>query len=208
MAEGIRRGADYLEIDVQLTKDRIPVIFHDVDTGPKTGLPGYIHEYTYSELHNRFALPTLEEAMRWGKANNVNFALEIKSYTYKTQHANHSLMEPMYDVIKQTRMIENVEVFGIDYSVLRTLKRIAPELEIGLIVPFIPTDPVALMREMEAMVYLSYVHNLTQEAIRDIQDHGYFVSGAILQSQTLIEYAIQTQVDMFEHDHPEKFKRV
>jgi glycerophosphoryl diester phosphodiesterase len=66
-------GANGIEIDVQLTKDGVPVLFHDANVNDrlttKTGIHGAIKEYTWSELQNEVNLkrggkvPTLKEAL-------------------------------------------------------------------------------------------------------------------------------------------------
>ncbi|MBO4901093.1 MAG: glycerophosphodiester phosphodiesterase [Lachnospiraceae bacterium] len=65
-----RRAVDAgygIELDVQLTKDRIPVVFHDFTLERMTGQPGKVYEYTLEELRE-FRLdgtdeqiPTFEE---------------------------------------------------------------------------------------------------------------------------------------------------
>ena len=39
-----------IELDVQLTKDRIPVVFHDFTLERMTGQPGKVYDYTLEEL--------------------------------------------------------------------------------------------------------------------------------------------------------------
>ena len=39
-----------IELDVQLTKDRVPVVFHDFTLERACGKPGKVYEYTYEEL--------------------------------------------------------------------------------------------------------------------------------------------------------------
>jgi glycerophosphoryl diester phosphodiesterase len=46
----LRRGTRYLEVDVQLTADGAPVLFHDPDLERVCGVPGSIHEHTLAEL--------------------------------------------------------------------------------------------------------------------------------------------------------------
>lgn len=68
-----RLGANGIEIDVQLTKDSIPVLFHDANLNDrlthKTGIHGTIDSYTYEELAKEVELkrggklPTLEDAL-------------------------------------------------------------------------------------------------------------------------------------------------
>ena len=49
-----------IELDVQLTKDRIPVVFHDETLKRVCGVPGKVRDYTYQELQ-QFRLCQSEE---------------------------------------------------------------------------------------------------------------------------------------------------
>lgn len=209
MEHGLLSGADYLEIDIQLTKDGVPVVYHDTALEKRTGLYGYVHEHTLAELReNSPGLCTFEEAMRWGSGRTAWFALEIKTVPLDMQEVNFRLLEAMIPILEKTGMKKRVFVFGPDYQVLKRLKQLDPEVEIGLIVPFIPADPVELMRSMEAMVYLSYIYNMTPEMIRRLQEQGYYVSGAILREEKWVERAYECGVNMFESDYPGKARRL
>lgn len=50
IAAAIAVGARYIETDVQLTKDRVPVLFHDHDLARVCGVPGTIADFTYEQL--------------------------------------------------------------------------------------------------------------------------------------------------------------
>ena len=208
MEEGLRRGASYLEIDVQLTSDNIPVVFHDTEVDAKTGLHGFVHQYSYSQLREHWPLETLEDVMKWGKINDVYFALEVKGVPAFTYDANKALLGPMVDIVKGTGMLENVEAFGVDYRILHELKRIEKSFEIGLIVPFVPSDPVILMKEYNAMIYLAYSYMIDKETAEDLMSSGYYVSGAILKREDYIRHACECHMDMFEHDDPLEAKRI
>jgi glycerophosphoryl diester phosphodiesterase len=206
MEEGIRRGADYLEIDIQMTRDGVPVVFHDTKLEKRTALSGYVHEKEYAELQEKIpGLCTMEEAMKWGKENNVRFGLELKTIPFDMQNVNMRLTEKIPDILQQNSMRNNVFVFGPDYQVLRHLKTLAGEIMIGLIVPFVPADPVLLMKSTGADLYLSYIWNMTPDMIRVLRENGYLVSGAILKDDCWVERAKESGVNMFETDHPEKY---
>ena len=49
-AAALDSGAVYIETDVQLTKDGVPVLFHDNDMMRVCGVKGAIHNYTWSQL--------------------------------------------------------------------------------------------------------------------------------------------------------------
>ncbi|HKQ30420.1 MAG TPA: glycerophosphodiester phosphodiesterase family protein [Burkholderiales bacterium] len=46
----IRAGARYVEIDVQLSADQVPVLFHDAKLTRVCGEPGAVHDYTAAQL--------------------------------------------------------------------------------------------------------------------------------------------------------------
>ena len=204
MEEGLRQGASYLEIDIQLTRDGIPVVYHDTDVSAKTGLPGYVHQYSYAELREHWPLETFEDVMKWGRAGDVCFALELKGEPAFTHEANISLLGPMIDIVRGVGMLDNVEAFGVDYRILKELKRLDPSFDIGLIVPAVHSDPIALMEEYDAMIYLAYSYMIDAGTAADLMNAGYFVSGAILRNEAYIRHVCECHMDMFEHDCPGK----
>lgn len=46
----IAEGADGVEFDIQISKDNIPVVFHDTSLARTTGISGELADYTYSVL--------------------------------------------------------------------------------------------------------------------------------------------------------------
>ncbi|MDO5138277.1 MAG: glycerophosphodiester phosphodiesterase [Oscillospiraceae bacterium] len=205
MERGIHDGADYLEIDVQLTKDDVPVIYHDVRLEDKTPLTGYVHEYTEADI--RAVVPgfcTLREAMRWGKQADAWFGLELKGVPVDTQPANMRLVELLSQVVREEGMTDHVFVFGLDFQVLRHLREVDPEIPIGLIIANVPKDPVALMKEMDACIYLGYIWQMTPNIIKELHEAGFYVDGAILRDKKWQLRAREMGVDMFETDFPIK----
>jgi len=59
----IAAGARYVEVDVQLSADRVPVLFHDADLMRVCGVHGVVHERDHGDLAQ---LPAAETA-RFGK---------------------------------------------------------------------------------------------------------------------------------------------
>lgn len=87
MKEGIRRGADYLEIDLQLTKEGEIVVYHDTELSKKCRLRGYVHEHTLEELQKALPVNTLREVFSWASGKDVCLALELKSVPMDMQGA-------------------------------------------------------------------------------------------------------------------------
>ena len=83
-------GADGIELDVQLTKDGVPVIIHDERIDRTCDGTGFVKDYTLAELRNfnaakkypaygKVTIPTLEEFFAWLKNTELTVNLELKN---------------------------------------------------------------------------------------------------------------------------------
>ncbi|MGB0719487.1 MAG: glycerophosphodiester phosphodiesterase family protein [Bdellovibrionales bacterium] len=92
--EGIHTAADmgvaWVELDVKLTRDQVPVLFHDEDLERITSTAGLVAETDFTDLRELDAgswfgesfigvkIPTLEEAVEVLLARDLGLNLEIK----------------------------------------------------------------------------------------------------------------------------------
>ncbi|WP_173916226.1 glycerophosphodiester phosphodiesterase [Halobacillus sp. Marseille-Q1614] len=84
-------GADGLEIDVQLTKDNVPVLIHDENVRRTTNGTGFVQDYTceqikkldagswFSTKFSDCSIVTLEEFLCWFKTLNMVLNVELKT---------------------------------------------------------------------------------------------------------------------------------
>lgn len=71
-------GADGLECDVRLTKDAIPICFHDRDTKRIAGVKKRIASLTLEELRGITEVMTLEELLELAARNRKEVLIETK----------------------------------------------------------------------------------------------------------------------------------
>lgn len=135
----VESGADYIELDVQLTSDGQLVVFHDEKLDRVTDGKGKLKDHTYAELQQlsagiRFGgefadakIPLLSEVFE-EIGSDVLYNVEIKDYGDTDQ-----------TVIKT---IETIEEFGLEnscyitsfsYNVLKKVKSVSPDIKTGLI---------------------------------------------------------------------------
>ena len=84
-------GIEWVELDVKLTKDDVPILFHDEDLSRTTNGSGLVKEATYEDIQQLEAgswygesftgvkIPSLEEAIEVLINRNLGLNLEIKS---------------------------------------------------------------------------------------------------------------------------------
>ena len=102
----MRNGADGIECDLHLTKDKQAIIFHDYSTERMlTGPSTRINDITLEELHSRkfhcntdpdLTVPTLVETIEFCKQNLLKIFLEIKELKYINETIG--IIDQLFDV--------------------------------------------------------------------------------------------------------------
>src|SRR3990167_1387525 len=82
-----KAGAQWVECDVQLTRDQEAVIFHDTTLDRMTNGSGYVSQSVLSKIKSlrcqKEAIPTLLEWLHCCLKLNINLNLEMKAHTEK-----------------------------------------------------------------------------------------------------------------------------
>jgi glycerophosphoryl diester phosphodiesterase len=115
--EAIRLGIDIVEIDVQVSKDGIPMLMHDGKIDRTTNGKGDLEEQNYEDLRKLRlvangkitdeVIPTLEEALIAAKGN-ILVDLDLK-----TDH-----IRQVINVVKKTKSGKHVFFFDSNYAML------------------------------------------------------------------------------------------
>ncbi|MEM0157509.1 MAG: glycerophosphodiester phosphodiesterase [Thermoplasmataceae archaeon] len=129
-------GADGVELDVQISRDGVPVIFHDFTALRMCGHDNSISAMNFREIRDlRVAgselIPTLKEALELTSGNMVFAELKIsaaKDVTYKK-----NMCRRVREVIEASGMASNVIITSFDHEALRFYRDIDRHQKIGVI---------------------------------------------------------------------------
>src|ERR671938_850947 len=80
---GLELGADWIELDVHLSRDGALIVIHDETLDRTTNGHGLVRERTLAELRQLDAgqgqrIPTLDEVLEWARAHETIVDIEIK----------------------------------------------------------------------------------------------------------------------------------
>jgi|LGOV01.1.fsa_nt_gb glycerophosphoryl diester phosphodiesterase len=135
----VNNGADFVEIDVQETKDSKLILLHDKSFKRTTGIDKSPWELTLNEIKQLDAgswfdaeykdekIPTLEEVIEYSKGK-INLNIEIK-----TDKHNENLVSEVVRVIKENGIIDTCVVTSIDYEALEEVEKYESEIKTGYI---------------------------------------------------------------------------
>ncbi len=140
-ARALDLGADGAEFDVQLTKDGIPVVFHDESLMRITGENRLLKDLTLDELRQfdlsgRFRgecpaqrIPTLEEYFTLVRDRDFLSILEFKTAIFEYSGVEQLVI----DMIRRFQLGDRVVLSSFNHYTLLRCKAIAPELPCGIL---------------------------------------------------------------------------
>jgi glycerophosphoryl diester phosphodiesterase len=186
----LQAGADFLELDVAVTRDDVLVVSHDPGLNPQicTAPPGsrVIRELTLAELrawdcgslkHPQFPkqtpvpgsrVPTLDEVLELGQGNSIQFNVETKIFPDKPHYtpSPERFAGLLLEAIDRHKMRARVVVQSFDFRTLHAMKRLAPEIRLSALCQSGDRDFVSLAREAGAGIISPQYKLVTVEKVR------------------------------------------
>jgi glycerophosphoryl diester phosphodiesterase len=115
-----------MEIDVQVTKDGTPVIYHPADLSVRSNLNGKISDYSYSiiktakiinptNINQKLYIPSLHEVLT--KFKNITFIIDLKSLPAK------KLIDSIAKTLEHSNAWNRVIFYSTDISHYHYLKK-------------------------------------------------------------------------------------
>jgi glycerophosphoryl diester phosphodiesterase len=125
-------GADGIELDVQLDRDGVPVVFHDDTLDRLVGRPGKLSELSSHERAqlrvSGHAIPTLAEVL--GGLGDLECNVEIKSGRLASRQTR-SLVAATAEVIRNSGCADQIIVSSFDPFALVILHRHLPAMALA-----------------------------------------------------------------------------
>lgn len=171
------QGLKMVELDVTLTADKIPVVFHDETLKRMANNPARIDELTFSELQkiqlpNDEHVPSFDEVVKLLKELNLSVNVEIKPS--KPEFAKITAQKA-WECIKANDFQDYVFFSSFEWSSLFELKKIAPNVKLGILVEDISPDWRETAKKLKPFSINYDAQMLTENLINEIHSLGYEV---------------------------------
>lgn len=137
-SDAISVGADFIELDVQQTRDGVLVVMHDSNLKRTTGVNKDIWDVDYADIQNLDAgswfdpayanarIPTLEETLQFVD-KRAKLDIEIKP----TKHGSDTLEQDVAELITRYQYTDACYVTSFSYGSLKKVKEANPEIRTG-----------------------------------------------------------------------------
>ncbi len=127
--EALRQGADGIELDVQLSRDGVPVVYHDRTLARAGGGRRRVAQLDLAELTGFAAgLPTLEQVLRrYGRRTRL--LVEIKTREGRRGQERHfELARTVSGLVTELKLERTTSLLSFDAAVLQASAQAAPRV--------------------------------------------------------------------------------
>jgi glycerophosphoryl diester phosphodiesterase len=213
--------ADMIELDVLITKDGIPVVFHDPVVDKKTDGTGEVNKFTLAEMKKLDAgswfarkyagerIPTLEEVLQWAKGR-IAINIEIKREAVG-QHIKGGVEEKVVHLVRKYQMEQHVLLSSFSYEAAWRIKKLAPEISTGLLYDKkapVNSTPHALTRQYQCDSFNCKWRELKNRWRRELQEQGIPIFIYTVNSTFWIQKIIGAGVTGIFSDRPDRLREI
>lgn len=124
----VEQGADGFECDLRLTKDEVPVLWHNASMLERAGNPGLIAEMTFAQVSRAYPqILTLTEFLDFAVSNKKGVLLETKHPVI----SGNRIEEVIAQTLAETSGIASIDVSVMSFSwfAIEKMKRVDPSIK-------------------------------------------------------------------------------
>ena len=208
-------GCQWIEIDVQLTQDFVPVVIHDQTVDRCTNGKGKVADLTWHELRildagswfdedfHREHIPSLAETLTLVKNAGIHLNIELKTYP---EDDIELLCERVAQIVIESEISSEQLLFSsFRTEALISIAQHLPEVKRGHLWQEIPEAPETTLQQIDAYsVHCDYRY-LTEQQAKHIKSMGYQLFCYTANVPLQVEAHWQWGVDMMITDMPQRY---
>ncbi len=172
----LQEGADWIELDVQMTRDGEIVVSHDANLARVTGVDKNIYDLSYEEIAELDAgshfdpafagerIPRLAEVLAFARERGARLNIELKP----TGH-ERGFERAVVDLVREAGMTNRVVLTSQMYEVLTRVKEIDPAVTTVYVMSLAVGDLRSLSDADELSIE---AHNLTRRLVSGVHGEG------------------------------------
>nr|WP_106779792.1 glycerophosphodiester phosphodiesterase family protein [Lysinibacillus timonensis] len=132
-------GADGIEIDVQVTKDNVLIVYHDLDLKRLAGVNKMVEACSFEELKTvrigkrfwrrftNFSIPSLQQVVEWSNEENVPLNIELKESLLRNNEA-------IIGFLQNLKLPKDSHFSSFHDELLRVVKMQRPDFQTAILV--------------------------------------------------------------------------
>ncbi len=193
-------GADGIELDVHLSKDRELVIIHDETINRTTNNRGRVQDFTASELKtmhrkrlpfqkHKEPIPMLPELLDWFQGTKLLLNIELKT----DQYWYSEIEEKVLALIRQYQIVDRVIISSFNHDSIAKMYALDADVEVAPLFNERLYEPWNYARTLGATAIHPRRNLVTSELIERSQSAGIAVRPYTVNRKQLLQFLFENE---------------
>jgi len=209
-------GIEWVELDVKLTKDEVPIVFHDDTLERTTNVSGPVAEKTYAEIQELDCgswygesfigakIPSLEEAIDALVTRDLGFNMEIKPCPGREKDTAEAALDVLSSIWDAH---DRLLISSVSHVSLETALDMATDWNRGLIIPDVwPENLTELVEYLQVASITVNENTITRQQVEDVMDMNKICLAYTINDPHKAQHLQAWGIDGFFSDTPDLIK--
>ncbi len=215
-------GAEFVECDVHLSKDKKVIVMHDEAVEGTTNGTGLIKNLSLDQIKRLDAgkwfskkfrgekVPTLEELLAWVKIQTslrgfqMGLAIEIKNEPVRYLE----LPERLVKAVTGAEMVQRVILISFDHGALKRVKNLNKKIATGILYDRPLEDPIQRAFDMKAEALFPRRNLITKEMVLKAHNKGLAVATWTVNDPLEMKKIHACGVDAIATNYPDRLNEI
>ncbi|MEL7832517.1 glycerophosphodiester phosphodiesterase [Fodinibius sp. Rm-B-1B1-1] len=219
--KAVEMNAEMIELDVALSKDGIPVVFHDKRLNKHTNGRGQLSNFTLDELKKLDAgswfapqfsdqtIPTLREVLAFA-SGTIALNIEIKSEAVSDSIVD-GIEKKVVQLVQEFDMQNHVLFSSFNYRALIRFKELAPKIPAALLYSKTQSNrllPHQLVERYNVEAFNCHYHQLSRKWMANLNEYQIPTFIYTVNSKRRMQKLIEAGVNGIFTDKPDLLRNV
>jgi len=203
-------GADFIELDIQASRDGELVVIHDSMLDRTTEGKGNVCQYSLKEIKKYSAgkwfspsfekekVPTLQEVFELTK-KQIKLRIEIKQ---------PGIEKKLLDLIQRYEMTDQVVCGSFFFESITQIRRLNPFIPVTFIASFLEREYIKeLLAKNINMIDMIFC-NLTPDLLKDCHSYGFAIDVWTVNEEKELQKALNMGIAAITTNYPQRLKKL
>jgi len=199
--KAIALKTDVIEVDIRLTKDKVPILMHDRRVDRTTDGKGKVSKLTLKQIkklnNGGERVPTLNQILKDFK--DVQFNLDVKEYESTL---------PILKLIYKHKAEKRILISSFKLSVLDLINKFNPQIKIAYLYHFPFCNPIRVAKRLKVEALHPHYLLVTKRLVKKAHEINVRVNPYGVKNPETAEKLINKGVDGLIIDDPKLLKKV
>lgn len=222
--KAIELGVDMIELDITLSKDKIPVVIHDDTLERTTNGKGKILNTLFSELKKLEAgswmnskylgekIPSLEEVLALIKKSKLLLNIEIKSSAFEKKLSDSCIEVQTLGLIQKYKLMNRIVISSFEPNVLSRLRELSAKIKLAYLVEpgfkKSKVDPISFVNKIQAVSLNMHKSQVRSDIFKKAKENKIPIFIYTVNTRMEMQRMIELGVEGVFTNYPDRLKKL